>query len=113
MRADEILLLDMLLAAREALSFLGAVSLKEFESDRIRQLAVIKSVEIIGEAAAGVSEEFRTAHPEIPWRDIIGTRNRLVYGYFEVNLGRVRKTVLEDLPALISVLVQLVPPEKN
>ncbi|MBN1444105.1 MAG: DUF86 domain-containing protein, partial [Planctomycetes bacterium] len=80
MPTDEILLFDMLLAAREAIDFLIDVSLEDFERDRMRQLAVIKSIETIGEAAAGISDAFRRAHPEIPWREIVGMRNRLVHG---------------------------------
>lgn len=76
MRPDDILLLDILLAAREALDFLLEVPLEEFERDRMRQLAVIKSVEIIGEAANRTSETFRELHPELPWRDIIAMRHR-------------------------------------
>jgi uncharacterized protein with HEPN domain len=113
MRADEILLLDMLLAAREALGFLSGISLVEFERDRMRQLAVIKSIEIVGEAAAKVSEAFRAEHPEIPWHDIISMRHRLVYGCFEIDLGRVWLTVFENLPTLIMALEKLAPPEEN
>jgi len=102
MRPDEILLLDMLLAAREAVEFLRRSSLEEFEGDRMRQLAVVKSIEVIGEAASRISDSFRDAHPELPWRDIIGMRHRLVHGYFEINLRRVWQTVDEDLPELIA-----------
>ena len=97
MRPDEILLLDMLLAAREAVEFLRRSSLEEFEGDRMRQLAVAKSIEVIGEAASRISDSFRDAHPELPWRDIVGMRHRLVHGYFEINLRRLWQTVDKDL----------------
>jgi uncharacterized protein with HEPN domain len=109
MRTDEILLLDMLLAAREAIDFLIDVSLEDFERDRMRQLAVIKSIETIGEAAAGISDAFRRAHPEIPWREIVGMRNRLVHGYFEISLDRLCRTVRQDLPPLVAALEKLAP----
>lgn len=111
MRPDDILLLDMLLAAREASEFLRNISLEDFRRDRMRQLAVIKCIETVGEAAAGISDTFRAAHPGIPWREIIGMRNRLVHGYFEINLGRVWQTVHEDVQSLIESLQQLVPTE--
>ena len=113
MRPDEILLLDMLLAGREAVEFLRRSSLEEFEGDRMRQLAVVKSIEVIGEAASRISDSFRDAHPELPWRDIVGMRHRLVHGYFEINLRRVWQTVDEDLPELIAVVEKLVPPEEG
>lgn len=111
MRPDEIFLLDMLLAARDGLEFLRDCPREAFDRDRMRQLAVIKSIEIVGEAAAGISEEFRSAHPELPWRDIVGMRHRLVHDYFEVDLDQVWKTAREDLPQLIAVVEKLVPPE--
>ena len=77
----------------------------------MHQLAILKSIEIIGEAASRVSAGTKEAHPEIPWREIIGMRNRLVHAYFDVNLIRVWDTVQEDLPALIAQLEPLVPPE--
>jgi len=113
MRPDEILLLDMLLAAREALDFLGGVSAADFERDRMRQLAVIKCIEIIGEASAKVSEPFRVAHPEIPWRGMAGIRHRLVHGYSEIDVGRVWQTVVEDVPALIAAVEKLLPSEEE
>jgi uncharacterized protein with HEPN domain len=111
MRPDDILLVDMLLAAREAVGFLSGIAAEEFERDRMRQLAVIKSVETVGEAAAEISEAFRHAHPEIPWRDIVAMRHRLVHGYFEVNVRRVWQTVQENVPELIAALEKLAPPE--
>ncbi len=111
MRPDDILVLDMLLAARESIEFLSGISRDAFESDRIRQLAVIKSIETIGEAAAQVSGAFRDAHSEIPWPDIVGMRNRLVHGYFEISLDRVWRTVREDMPRLLQLLENIVGPE--
>lgn len=113
MRSDDILLLDMLLAAREAVGFLAGTTWDAFQADRIRQLAVVKSIEVVGEAASRVSPEFRAAHPELPWPQIVGMRHRLVHGYFEINLRRVWQTVREDLPALIEALEPLVPPEES
>ena len=109
MRRDDILLVDMLLAAREAVDFARGTSEESFEHDRLRQLAVIKAIEIIGEAASKMSDDFRTQHPELPWREIIGMRHRLVHDYFEIDLPRVWKTVREDIPSLIAALEPLVP----
>lgn len=113
MRADGILLLDMLLAAREAVDFVHDCTREEFESDRMRQLALIKSIEIIGEAASRISEPFREAHPELAWREIVGMRHRMVHGYFEIDLDRVWKTAQESLPTLIAAVEKLVPLEES
>jgi len=112
MRPDDILLLDMLLAARDAVEFLSDCQRNEFNQDRMRQLAVIKSIEVIGEAASRISDAFRDAHPELPWRAIVAMRHRLVHGYFEIDRNRVWKTAQEDLPKLIKVIEKLVPPDE-
>ncbi len=66
--------------------------------------AVVRAVEIVGEAATRVSNETRMATPEIPWSDIMGMRNRLVHGYFNINIEIVWKTVTVELPQLLPVL---------
>ena len=111
MRRDDAYLLDMLLAAREAREFAASLTLTEFERNRMAQLAILKAVEVVGEAASHVSSEVRDAHPEIAWRGIIGMRNRLVHGYFSVRLERVWETVTQDIPRLISQLEPLAPPQ--
>ena len=109
MRPDDILLVDMLLAARDAVEFLKGKSPEEFARDRMCQLAVIKSIETVGEAASRISEPFRETHPQLPWQDIVGMRHRLVHGYFDIDLDRVWRTVQEDLPPVIALIETLVP----
>ena len=111
MRHDDAYLLDMLLAVREARKFADALTFTAFEQNRMAQLAILKAVEIVGEAASRVSAMGKKAYPEIPWTEIVGMRNRLVHGYFNINLQRVWETVVEDIPRLISQLEALVPPE--
>ena len=77
----------MLLAAREAGKFTAGLTFTEFRRNRMAQLAILKAVEVVGEAASQVSPEGKKAHPEIPWAKIIGMRNRLVHGYFQCQLG--------------------------
>ncbi len=110
-RDDSAYLLDMLLAARDALSFTEGMSFEDFVQDRRTQLSVLKSVEIVGEAAAHVSEDARRANPDIPWREIVGMRNRLVHVYFDIDRPLVWDTVRRDVPVLIGRLEPLVPPE--
>ena len=113
MRYDDAYLLDMLLAAREAGKFAADLTFAAFEQNRMAQLAILKVVEIIGEAASRVSTECKDTYPEIPWSRIVGMRNRLVHGYFNVNRQRVWETVQDDIPRLISQLEALVPPEEE
>lgn len=110
-REDSAYLLDMLLAARDAWSFTEGMSFEDFIQDGRTQLSAIKSVETIGEAAAQVSEYSRRLAPDIPWRKIVGMRNRLVHVYFDVDLPLVWDTVRRDLPAQIERLDPLVSPE--
>jgi uncharacterized protein with HEPN domain len=111
MRRDDAYLLDMLIAARDAVAFVTDLTQEQFHASRVHQFAVLKALETIGEAAARLTEETRDAHPEIPWREIIGMRHRLVHGYFEVDLEKVWDTIHEDLPPLIASLERIVPPE--
>ena len=113
MRRDESYLLDMLIAAREATSLVSDLTREQFEESRLHQLAVIKALEIVGEAAANLSEKIRAAHPDIPWREVIGMRHRLVHAYFEVDLEKVWTTVQTDIPPLIDAVEPLVPPEEQ
>ena len=108
-RDQEAYVLDMLIAAREAVGFAEGRSFEAFVEDRRTQLSIVKSIEIVGEAASRVDEEMRHAHPAIPWRDIVGMRNCLVHGYFDIDLRLVWDTVGADLPVLIEQLERLLP----
>lgn len=113
MRDDAAYLLDILLAAGDALSFVKGMKKEEFEKNRMCQLAVVKAIEIIGEAASRVSAEMKALHPEIPWAEMIGMRNRLVHAYFEINVERVWDTTQADLLPLLVALRPLVPDEER
>jgi uncharacterized protein with HEPN domain len=76
-------------------------------------LAIIKSIEMIGEAASKVTETFKTEKSNIPWIDIINMRNRLIHAYFDVNLDIVWQTVKTDLPDLIKALEEIIPPKET
>ena len=107
LKNDEIRARHMLDAAREAVAFAAGRSRKDLEADRMLVLAIVKCVEMIGEAAARVSEKTRVDHPDIPWQDIVGMRNRLIHAYFDINLDIVWSTITSDLPALIAGLEKM------
>lgn len=111
MRQDDLYLLDMLVAARKAARFAADVTYSQFEGSDLHQNAIIKVVEIVGEAASRVSEVTKEAHPEVPWQEIVGLRNRIVHAYFEIDLELIWQIVHEDVPVLIDRLEQMVPPE--
>ena len=111
MRRDDALLLDMLLSARQAVGSAALLTFSEFENDDLHQLAILKSVEIIGEAASRISEETKAKHPDIPWVEINGLRNRFVHAGFAIQFDVLWQTVQEDLPPLIAQLEALVPPD--
>lgn len=110
---DETHLLDMLAAARKALRFVEGLSVTAFSESPLHQSAVVKQLEIIGEAASRVSQPFRDLHPDIPWRKIIGMRHRLVHDYTRIDIPTVWETTQNDLPSLIARLESLVPPEEE
>jgi len=105
---DAAYLWDMLDAARTVEQLSSGLDFTQYSNDRRTQLAVERSLEIIGEAARRVSASFQNSHPEIPWRQIIGQRNVLIHEYGEVKQERIWKTVTENIPQLIELLKQFV-----
>ena len=85
----------------------------QFGRSKIHHYAIIRTLEVIGEAAGKVSQDFRDAHPEIPWKDLISMRNRLIHEYFQIDLDKVWDTVQKDIPSLIRLIEPLVPPENG
>jgi len=108
---DDARLLDMLLAAKEVGKYTEHVTQEEFDRNQLLQHAVIRLIEIMGEAAGNVSDEFRSAHPEMPSAGIVSMRNRLAHEYFRVTADKVWEVVKKDIPALAALLEPLVPPE--
>jgi uncharacterized protein with HEPN domain len=103
-KSDAIRLRHMLDAVEEAMGFAQGRTRQDLEHDRMLVLALMKDIEIIGEAAYQVTQETRQNLPEILWEDIIGMRHRLVHAYFDINLDILWATVQEDLPALLTIL---------
>src|SRR6266700_148323 len=101
---DRIRLRHMLDGAREALTFVQGHTLDDLRRDRMLALALVKELEIIGEAASKVSQDLQTSTPEIPWPIIVGMRNRLIHAYFDNSTEIVRITVPSKLPELVDHL---------
>ncbi len=98
-------------AARTARDLVAGMSLETFLEDRRTQLAVERALELVGEAARRVSAGLRDAHPELPWRSIVGLRNVLVHDYGEIDAARVFAVAVRDIPPPLAALEPLLPLE--
>jgi uncharacterized protein with HEPN domain len=110
---DLVRLHHMLDAACEATAFVQDGTRESLDTDRKLLLALVKDIEIIGEAASRISDALQQTNPQIPWSQIIGMRNRLIHAYFDIDRETVWRTVTEDLPPLIAALEKIVPPSEN
>jgi uncharacterized protein with HEPN domain len=105
---DQTRLRHMLDAAREAMGMARGQQRADLDTDRKLCLSLVHLLEIVGEAATGISPEFCMRHPDVPWKKMTGMRNRLIHAYFDVNLDVVWQTVTEDLPGLVARLEEIV-----
>lgn len=97
----------MIEAADNVQKFISGRQRTDLDSNQMLVFAIVRALEIIGEAASKISEETRSAHGAIPWKTIIGMRNRLVHAYFDIDVSIVWVTVTEELPGLLSQLKAL------
>ena len=104
---DRIRIQHMLDAAQKAVAFVGNLDFSDFIKDEKLTLSAIRLLEITGEAAIRVSDDLKEEHHDVPWYQIAGTRNRLVHGYFDVDLTIVYQIITQDLPPLITQLQSL------
>ena len=101
---------DMLDAATSAAEFVAGVRAADYLRDRKLQLAVERSMEIIGEAARRVSEPVKSAHPEIPWQQMVAQRNVIAHEYGEIKQERIWLVATTHIPELVRLLKPLLPP---
>ena len=106
-KRDLICLRHMLDAAQEAISFSSGKTRGDLDTNRMLVLALIKDLEIIGEAANKISEQVRIEYNDLPWRNIVDMRNRLIHGYFDIDLDIVWTTITEELPVMINLLSEI------
>lgn len=105
MPPPDVVFLGHILAAVERIAeLIGRTDREEFDRDWVIQDAVIRELEILGEAAGRMSEEFVRSHPEVPWREITGMRHKLIHDYFSVDLGIVWKTATSNVPDVAPLL---------
>jgi uncharacterized protein with HEPN domain len=111
MPRDDAYLVDMLESAKIALDYVFDKSWDKFYGDVQCQDAVVRRLEIIGEAARRVSPETRAKYPELEWREMTSMRNLVIHEYDVVDIGQVWDTVKNKLPPLIEKLTRIVPAE--
>jgi len=110
-RDDPTLLQDILGAARSAVAAIEGRGPAALAADHVWALGLVKCLEIAGEAAGRLSDGLRQRHPDVPWSQIVGMRNRLVHAYFEIDYEQVWKALTEDLPPLIQQLERILGEE--
>lgn len=108
MSNDRAFLLHIRDALREVREFVEGEDHESFMENRMAQNAVMRSFEVVGEAARRVSPKFCEAHPEVPWRLMGDFRNKLIHGYFALDLEVIWKTATEDAPMLLAQIEGLV-----
>ena len=112
MKRDLLLFIeDIFKSIKNIESFSKEISEKEFMKDELRQSAVIRQIEIIGEAVKNVPEEFRSKYPEIEWRKIAGTRDTIIHTYFGTDLDVVWEIIKKDLPKLKKQIEEILEKE--
>lgn len=104
---------DILDAALKAERFVSGVSFEEFRCNDEKVYAVIRALEVIGEAAKNVPAQIRKQYAAVPWRIVAGMRDKLIHGYFGVDLERVWGTVHDDLPPLVETILIMLSEEPD
>ena len=108
--SDVIRIRHMADASREALGFCAGRSRAHLDSDRMFARALVKAIEIIGEAASKVSDPTRAELAAVPWAEIVTMRHRLTHTYYNIDLDIVWNTAVHDLPPLVATLDRWLEP---
>jgi uncharacterized protein with HEPN domain len=111
MKNDQATLLDIVLACRRIGRHLAGVDPQVFHGDEKTQDAIIRQIEILGEAAKRLTPAFRDAHPHLPWKAMAGMRDLLIHQYDQVLIPEVWSTATVDVPAILTAIEPLLPSE--
>jgi uncharacterized protein with HEPN domain len=108
MSNDRVYLMHIRDSLREVQTFIRGESYESFLKNRMVQNAVMRSFEVVGEAARLISSELRESHPEVPWRLMSDFRNKLIHDYFGLDLEVIWRTATEDTPVLLQQIDELI-----
>jgi len=108
---DRIRVLHMIEAIESAVAFVSGREAEDLQTDRMLLFALVRAIEVTGEAASKVSEELRLNSPDIPWSLIVSMRNRLIHAYFDIDRDILWKTATVDLHVLLPKLQALIDKE--
>jgi uncharacterized protein with HEPN domain len=98
---------DIVDYASKAERFVQGIDFERFQSSEEKWFAAVRALEVIGEAAKNIPKDIKEKHSEIPWKEIAGMRDKVVHGYFGVDLEVVWRTIHEDLPPLRAAIVRV------
>lgn len=99
-RSDRLFLYDVIESCEKIETYASGVAEKDFKSNKMLQDAIVRNIEIIGEASKNLSENLREANPEIAWRDIMRMRDKIVHHYFRIDVDVVWQTIQSDIAEL-------------
>lgn len=111
-RNDKLYIYDIADCCKKIEQYISGINETEFHNNQMLQDALVRNIEIIGEAAKNLSEELRENNPQIAWRDIMRMRDKIVHHYFRLNLDTVWQTVTQDIPKLkpaIDIIFKTIP----
>jgi len=111
-RRDKDFLLDIQEAVERIIRYTAGLSHDQFLRDTKTQDAVVRNLEVIGEATKNLSDAFVQAHPQIPWRNLAGLRDKLIHHYFGISWGIVWTIISEQLPELLAQIDRIVQETK-
>ena len=112
MSRDDAYLFDILDSARAALNYASGKTWEQFSTEHLLQDAIVRRLEIIGEASSRVSAATQKKHSQLPWQEMKGTRNRIIHEYDSIELDIIWDIIQKDLPPLVSELEKIVPADK-
>ncbi|MBS3065535.1 DUF86 domain-containing protein [Candidatus Pacearchaeota archaeon] len=108
MEKEDIIFIEHILDSINAIeNFSKDISKEELISNRLKQSAIVREIEIVGEAVKNISKKLKKKHTEVEWKDIVGTRDKMIHHYFSVDINVIWEIVKTDIPELKSKVLKI------